>query len=527
MQDIQQTLELLVNYIKGIWVKKRYVIISTWLICPIGFFYVLTLPNVYQSQARVYVDTRSVLQPLLRGLAIQTNPQQEIAMMVKTLLSRPNLEIIARESDLDITATTAEAYSSLIDSMSKNIKLNSAGRDNLYTISYSSTSPEIARTVVQETLNLFVENSKGNSRKDSDSANQFIDEQINDYENRLSAAETRLANFKRKYSDLLPNQGSFYQNYAQLQESLEATLLTIKEIQQQIVALKSNNTSQKPNVDEFSVHHSNSLSPLTTRYDVRIKNLEENLDELMLKYTELHPDVIEAQNLLASLKTARKSEIEEYLASSSNTDEANSQVGSVASEIKLEVSRLESQIASLKVRQNNYEAKIQVLAEKIDLVPQVEAERTALDRDYQVTKRKYEELLSRKESSDLAQKAEASNEDVQFRVIDPPRANNKASGPNRPLLYTLVLIVAFGAGFGVAFLLSQINPILIRPNQLTQLTGYPVLGVVSHLNKAKMKKVARKRLFIFLLSSGMNVGAYGVLIAADIMKIDIYARIFS
>ncbi|MGY0623319.1 MAG: Wzz/FepE/Etk N-terminal domain-containing protein, partial [Paraglaciecola chathamensis] len=120
MQDLQKTLELLLDYLRGVWVKKRYVMICSWLICPFGFVYVASMPDVYQSQARVYVDTRSVLQPLLRGLAIQTNPQQEISMMVKTLLSRPNLEIIARESDLDVTALTPEDYEDMISDLSNN-----------------------------------------------------------------------------------------------------------------------------------------------------------------------------------------------------------------------------------------------------------------------------------------------------------------------------------------------------------------------------------------------------------------------
>ena len=89
MQDLQQTLELIISYIKGVWVKKRYIMICTWLICPIGFVKVASMPDVYESSARVYVDTRSILAPMLRGLALQSNPEQEVAMMVRTLLNRP------------------------------------------------------------------------------------------------------------------------------------------------------------------------------------------------------------------------------------------------------------------------------------------------------------------------------------------------------------------------------------------------------------------------------------------------------
>jgi polysaccharide chain length determinant protein (PEP-CTERM system associated) len=524
MQDLQKTLELVIGYIKGVWVKKRYIMICSWLICPIGFGYIASTPDVYQSSARVYVDTSSVLAPMLRGLALQTNPQEEVSMMVRTLLTRPNLEIIARDSDLDITTTNEDQYESLITSLSKDIKLRKAGRENLYTISYTHQNPEMARTVVQKTLDLFVEGTKGSNRKESDSADQFIDEQIDEYETRLLNAEQRLVNYKRKYNTLFPYEGSFYNNYANLERQLAQTKLTIKEIEQQIASLAGqiNNNTQSP---DSSVRPFDGPSSLTTSYDKRIITLEEKLDQLMLKYTELHPDVIETHNLLDSLKAARKKEIEEFLAA--GTGGRPGQIGSIANELTLEINRLESQVASLRVREADYSVKIEELKQKIDFVPQAEAERKALDRDYNITKQKYEGLLNRRESSDLARKADISAEAVQFRVLDVPRTPKIPSAPNRPLNYTVVLIFGFAAGLGLAFLISQLTPVLIKASQLTALTSYPVLGAVSHLNKAHILKVKRSRLLVFLFSSSIIVSIYGVLMAAEIMQINIYTRIFS
>ena len=528
MQDLQKTLELIIGYIKGVWVKKRYIMICTWLICPIGFGYVASMPDVYQASARVYVDTRSVLAPLLRGLAMQTNPEQEVAMMVRTLLTRPNLEIIARNSDLDITTTNEDQYENLITSLSNEIKLEKAGRENLYTISYTHKIPEMARTVVQETLDLFVEGTKGGNRKESDSASQFIDEQIDEYETRLLNAEQRLVNYKRKYAALLPNQGSFYTNYSALETQLEQTRLTIKETEQQIVSLSkqvSVSQSQTSDSSDSSVRNIEGPSTLTTRYDSRIVSLEETLDQYMLKYTELHPTVIETNNLLDSLRAARKQELDEYFAQDDGV--TPNKIGSIANELTLEISRLESQVASLRVRESNYATKIAALKEKLDFVPQAEAERTALDRDYNITKKKYEALLNRRESSDLAQKADISSESVQFRVLDAPRTPKEATYPKRLLIYSVVLVLGFGAGLGLAFLISQLNPILVKANQLTSLTSYPVLGAVSHLNKTHILKVKRSRVLGFLVSSSIIFGMYGVLMAAEIMQINIYTRIFS
>jgi polysaccharide chain length determinant protein (PEP-CTERM system associated) len=525
MQDLQQTIEQIIDYLKGVWIKKRYVMICSWLICPIGFIYVASMPDVYESEARVFVDTRSVLQPLLRGLAIQTNPQQEIAMMVKTLLSRSNLEIIARESDLDITAKNPSEYENLIASLGNDIKLRSGGRDNIYSISYFNPNAEMAKTIVQETLDLFVEGTHGNSRKDSDSATQFIEEQIEEYEARLSAAEQRVADFKRKYSDMLPNKGSFTQNYNELLGALESTKLTIKETEQQMQTLINQANGSRGEGDQFSVRPANS-NMLSTRYDSRIQSLEANLDQLMLKYTELHPDVIEANNLLASLKALREKEINEYYAANEN-GEGTDQVGSISSELKLEATRLQGQIASLKVRQADYENKIEAVRQKIDLVPQIEAESIALNRDYGITKKKYEELLTRKESNELSKKADVSSDDVKFRVIDPPLAPQKPSGPKRVVMYIAVLVIGFSSGLALAFLISQINPILLRGSQLTALTSYPVFGTVSHLNTQEIRKGNRNRLLVFIASSGVIVFAFATLVAFELLHINLYARIFA
>ena len=518
MQDLQQTLTQILDYVKGVWIKKRYVIIFSWLICPVGFIYVTTLPDVYSSKAQVFVDTRSVLQPLLRGLAIQTNPDQEIQMMAKTLLSRSNVEKIARESDLDITTTSEDQFEGLVTSLSKQIKLQSTGRDNIYNISFENKSPTVAQRVVQETLDLFVEGALGNNRKDTDTAGRFLDEQIAEYESRLSEAEQRLADFKRQYNDILPLAGTYYSSLQTLNNELEATKLQIKQTQQQAQSLKSQINSAKRG-DSFGVTDADE-PVLRTRYDDRIKALEEELDRLKLRFTELHPDVVETTALLESLEKSRDREIKAFL--NQADDGGNQPLTELNREIKLEASRLESQIAALRVKESDLESKIASLEGKVDLIPQIEAESSALNRDYGITKRKYEELLSRKESADLSRRADVSAEDLQFRIIEPPLLPKRPSGPNRIIFYTAVLIIGFGAGIAVAFLISQLKPVLIRPKQLLSVSDYPIWGTVTHLDIAQINKSNKMRLLVFLLSSGTIIGMYGVLVAAEIMNIDLF-----
>ena len=523
MQELQQTIEMILDYIRGIWLKKRYIMLCSWLICPVGFGYIAMMPDVYKSEAVVFVDTRSMLQPLLSGLAIQTNPQQEIAMMAQTLLSRSNVEIIARESDLDITVNNADAYSRLITNLSNSIKLNRTGRNNIYTISYSNKDPELAKRVVQETLDLFVEGSLGNNRRDTDTASRFLEEQIAEYETRLIEAEQRLADFQRRYNDILPVQGSFYSNLQNVTRELDATKLQIRELEQQVTSLKGQLSSGKLS-DGFDVRQGSSDVPvITTRYDERIKTLEEQIDQLRLRFTDKHPDVIEAQSLLASLEKSRQEEIQAFF-SEAGDEEDTANLSPLATEIKLEISRVEGQIASLKVRETDYNAKIQELKNKIDLVPQIEAESTALNRDYGITKQKYEELLQRKEAAELSRRADVSSEELQFRTIEPPLVPDQPTGPKRLMFYTGILIMGFGVGIGLAFLISQLRPVLVRGSQLTKLTSFPVLGAVTHLNLKQIQRKNRFRVFVFILSSGAIVSMYAVLVAAEIAHVNLVER---
>jgi hypothetical protein len=135
-------------------------------------------------------------------------------------------------------------------------------------------------------------------------------------------------------------------------------------------------------------------------------------------------------------------------------------------------------------------------------------------------------LLSRKESADLSRRADVSAEDLQFRIIEPPLLPKRPSGPNRIIFYTAVLILGFGAGIAMAFLVSQLKPVLIRPKQLLSVSDYPIWGTVTHLNIEQINKTNRSRLIIFLMSSGAIVAMYSVLIAAEIMNIDLFGGLF-
>src|SRR4051812_28613058 len=116
---MQQTIGQLLTYIKEIWQYRWYAAMFTWFLCIAGWVFVYFIPDRYEASARVYVDTQTILKPLLSGLAVQPNVDQQVTMITRTLISRPNIEKVIRMSDLDIKTKTAEEKEALIDRLSK------------------------------------------------------------------------------------------------------------------------------------------------------------------------------------------------------------------------------------------------------------------------------------------------------------------------------------------------------------------------------------------------------------------------
>ena len=153
---MQELIEQLLGYLKGIWNNRWYAMAIAWIVCIVGWAVIYKLPDQYETRAKIYIDTQSLLRPLLRGLTVQTNINQQIKLMVRTLLSRPNVEKIIRLADLDLHTNNQEEFDELVKKLQKEIKFKKSGRgENLYDLLYVDSDKELGQEVLQAVITGF------------------------------------------------------------------------------------------------------------------------------------------------------------------------------------------------------------------------------------------------------------------------------------------------------------------------------------------------------------------------------------
>ena len=506
---MDQVIQQILSYAKATWHRRWWGVAVAWLVCITGWTWVMLLPNRYEAAARVYVDTQTLLKPLLAGLAVEPNVEQQIKLMTRQLVSRPTLEKVARMTDMDVKAKTPEQTEKMLDELAKKISIADAGRENLYTISFQEENGDLAKKVVQSLLTIFVETSLGKTRQDISSSQKFIEEQLQQYQQKLTDAENSLKEFKQKHIGMMPGQGGDY--YAKLAET--SAQLRQAQLDQQEATNRRNQLKRQLEDEEPELTAAAAAASTNSEIDGRIQALHKQMDQLLLQYTDLHPDILATKRLIQKLEEQKKQEL-----SQKKNDPASGKIQNpVYQQLTIAIAEADATMASLQARVGEYQRRFTELRNASNMIPQVEQEFTQLMRDYEVYRQNYDALLKRRESVTMSGEVESKTDTVDFRVIDPPFVPSQPAWPNRPLLLSLVTAGSLVAGLAVAFLVSQLRRTVTDRRSLRELTGLPLLGAVSKVETDETRRRKRKGTLAYLATLGSLIAAYGAIMVLQLV----------
>jgi polysaccharide chain length determinant protein (PEP-CTERM system associated) len=532
---MQELLAQVFSYVWGVWRHRWLALATAWVVAIAGWIWVWQMPEAYVAKARIYVDTNSLLRPLLEGLTIQPDTDDRIGLLSRTLLSRPNIEKLMRMTDLDLQVTTAKEKDKLLNDLMESIEFTGGTLDtSLYSIRVEDPDRDTAKRIAQALITVFIESSLSGKREDASGSLGFLDNQIKAYEQRLVAAENLAADFKQKNVDILGSQGGFYANLNSQKSKLSQARMMLKEEENRAIELQRQIDGEDPLYDPLFISEApittgnSAINEPQTPLDKQIVSVQENLNALTMKYTPRHPEVRQLSDLLEQLVAQKNVQdaklVAEYRAKLQKSRAGAGDVGGppvagltsspVYLAMRQELAETNGKIAALKARVTAYEAGVADLEEKVTTIPKIEGQLNQYIRNRDILNVQHAELMQKRELARLGQDVEEKAGDVTFRVIDPPYVPLKPSEPDKLMLNAVVLGAAIVAGVSVSLLISLIYPVIFDVRTLMAITGLPVLGAVTVNLHSDQKRKERYGMLVFMSLSvclllvfvGMAVG---------------------
>jgi polysaccharide chain length determinant protein (PEP-CTERM system associated) len=474
----------------GAWRFRWRAVAAAMVAAVVGWAIVFAMPDRYEAETQVLVDSRTALKPALQGLTNDQDVNVQLSYVQQSLLVDPQLCSIVNEAGmLPGCAADPGAAQLPLAQIRKRIQMSVQSIDDrsgpsgsagaTFDITYQDQDRAQALKVISVLLDTLITQTLGGKRQGSEHAQQFLETQLKDYEKRLQFSEDKLAAFKTQHLGQLPNDDGGY--FAQMQKENQAVAdarISLLMAQNRRATLEGQLHGNAAVLASSAVQSSGGGGSTPTDTVSQIAAEQANLDALLLKFTDKHPDVIAARAALVALKARRSVEIN----SLRNGDAAAAAATGASSNpvfqsIQLALNKTDVEIADLRTQLEEHESKANGLHKLVDTAPQVEAEYAQLSRDYDVNKAQYAALLSSYDKSKLGQRADDAGS-VRFQIVQPPTVSFKPVSPKRPALLAAVLVAALAFGVVVAYALDQMNPVLGSALAVAQQTGLKVLAEV-------------------------------------------------
>lgn len=505
------------SVVYGIWRKKWYMMATTWLICLVGWGAVSTMPYRYESSAQIFVNTESILPTIVQDFGINIDVTRRIEAVRAQLVTRPNLEKIIRRSEyLERLAQNDAALNQLVADMQADIRVVPL-QGSMYRIQYENGDgrlsdrqrAEVARNVVNNLLSLFLEGGTEGGDGSTENAAEFLDQQIKDYEERLSAAEQLHAQFRQENIEYIGGEGSFLSRRDDAKEELRGTRSKLGELRVALETLQEQIQNVPATIREARSSRSRGAvadDPLQER----INEQEKKLDQLRnLGFTDRHPDVVNVTRQLDLLKKEQADEqeaIAEELSQSAESGKKSNFTTETPNrlyeQLMFNIIDTRTQIKTFEQREAEQQKLVDEMEEKAKRVPEIQARESQLQRDFGQLRSFYNDLLDRKQDLDLQTDVENADGTVSLRVVEQPNLPTRPSGPNRLLFMSGMLVFALISGVGFALVLSVLRPVVLTVEQLRAQFDLNVLGNVS---RSLSEEETRQRSIELMMFAGATV----------------------
>ena len=342
-----------------------------------------------------------------------------------------------------------------------------------------------AQALVEATVDMFVNTGAIAKKRDAADAGRFIEDQIRGYEAQLTEAESRLKEFRiRNFGVSGVSNQDYFARVSSLTEQVGKLRIDLTSAERSRDSYRRELALEDPQLPATV------LAAGATEVEVRLLTQKNQLDELLRRFTEAHPDVISARRIVTQLEA----EAALAQAAQARTGYRGGQAATspIYQKLRLSLAQADADVAALQSQLSTQSVQLAEVRALAGRVPQVEAEHAQLNRDYDVVRKSYDAMVARRESAALGVKLDATSQLAEFRVVEPPRVSPVPVFPARLHWAALALLASVALGIAAAVVAELLSPTFEETTALRQLSGRPVLGTVSVLMPAKAR-IERQR----------------------------------
>jgi polysaccharide chain length determinant protein (PEP-CTERM system associated) len=348
-------------------------------------------------------------------------------------------------------------------------------RNNIFQLSFENESPEKAKQVASRLASLFIEQNLQVREQQALGTRSFINAEAERLRKELEQQEGEVNTFKAAHRFELPDvMDANLRTLEQLRNELQASLARLASLQERRGSLEKQLVEAEVAAPELS----GSKNAPVGAPDVVLQTRRKELDELSRRYSAKHPDVILLKAELAAAEKASQADKSQSAGGRTVFSSVASPLGQVLQKqiggLDAEIKSIQSQAESLRTQVATYQSRIDNTSVRgIDL--------SKISRTYEITLRKYQDLLAKGLESELSENMEKKQKGEQFQILDPANFPIKPARPNRQMIVLIGLLAGLGGGFALAFLWDNFNSSFRRSEDLTAYVNLPLLATIPAL----------------------------------------------
>jgi uncharacterized protein involved in exopolysaccharide biosynthesis len=553
--------------------RKKTFFLSFLIIFLSAVAVALILPNVYSSQATILIEEQKIPKDYVRS-SVTSYAEERIEAIKTEVLSGHNLQQLINNYDLYQKLRESHSEAEINEEMRNDITLETISAKEIdrktgkyksmtiaFTLSYEGLEPSKVKSIVDEISSSFVKTETAKRERNVSETTVFLEEELDGLKKQIHLHEKKISNFKGKNIGQLPeNVGTNLEAISRLERTLDGINNRIQSLQETKILLEGQLASVEPLNPVFIDGQRVATNPREQlkRLYIELASLEATLSEkhpdvkrLKREIRELEEQVGKSDTSVAKLK--RLHELKSNLADIKGTygskhpdvikisneikllekELSNEGTGNVTTMIALQnpdnpayitlksrILATSAELSNLLPERDRVNREIQKYQKKIEMAPLTEREYSALVRDYEGTKRKYDEMLNHLMEVRVSQEMVEKEQGERFTIIDHANLPKKPIQPNRLGIILLGFVVALGTGFGLGAIRESMDDSVKSASDIQNLTGAPVLSVVSFIESTKEKWNRRLKNLIWIFGIICLISVALLFVDEYVMKLD-------